>query len=119
MYRFSPTDSLGLGNHIPWERLDPTNRMIPGKWVYPLKIVLTPGVIPRAARALFAKLAAENGAPKSSHSGRTPSASGIRPPSRLSMQLAPAPPGIKPKMHNTVPSSNEWSLKATYVEVIP
>jgi hypothetical protein len=82
----------------------------------PEKLELTLGVIPRAARALFAKLAAENET-KSTHTSRTPSGSGIRPPSRLSMQLAPAPPSIKPKMHSRVPSSNEWSLKATYVEV--
>jgi hypothetical protein len=36
------------------------------------------------------------------------------------MQLSgvPAPAGVKPKMHKIVPTSKDWSLKATYVEVV-
>jgi hypothetical protein len=74
------------------------------------------GVIPRAARALFTKLASESGE-KPTHGGRTPSGSGIRPPSRLSMQLSPTPTGVKSKLHKIVPANKDWSIRATYVEV--
>jgi Kinesin motor domain len=75
------------------------------------------GVIPRAARALFTKLSTEYTEKQSGHGGRTASGSGIRPPSRLSMQLSPTPTGIKPKIHKIAPANKEWSLRATYVEV--
>ena len=75
------------------------------------------GVIPRAARGLFSRLATES-SDKSNHGGRTPSGSGIRPPSRLSMQLSPTPTGIKPRIHKPPPSNKDWSLRATYVEVL-
>src|SRR5947207_7059171 len=74
------------------------------------------GVIPRAARALFTKLAMEN-SNKPTHGGRTPSGSGIRPPSRLSMQLSPTPTGVKSKLHKITPTNKDWSIRATYVEV--
>ena len=105
-------------NRTLWELLDRLNRTTLGKWVrLPLRVnVDVEGVIPRAARQLFSKLAAEN-TERATHSARTASGSGIRPPSRLSMQLSPVPAGIKPKMHKIVPSNKDWSLKATYVEV--
>ena len=74
------------------------------------------GVIPRAGRALFAKLATEY-SEKPTHGGRTPSGSGIRPPSRLSMQLSPTPTGVKSKLHKITPANKDWSIRATYVEV--
>jgi len=76
------------------------------------------GVIPRAARALFTKLASES-SEKATHTARTASGSGIRPPSRLSMQLSPNPVSAKPRMHKIVPTNKDWTLKATYVEVYP
>jgi len=77
------------------------------------------GVIPRAARTLFTKLNSEYSEKHTGHGGRTASGSGIRPPSRLSMQLSPTPTGVKSKIHKVPPSNKDWTLRATYVEVTP
>jgi hypothetical protein len=119
MFPSLPMASRVQGSHILWEPQAQTSRTILGRWVIPLPIPTYSGVIPRAARSLFNKLAAEYNHDKPNHSGRTPSASGIRPPSRLSMQLSPTPTGVKPKIHKSPPSNKEWTLTATYVEVRP
>src|SRR5579871_3649860 len=117
MYLFLLMGNRVLASHIPWEPLDRMSKMTLYKWVsLDFRLNFDLGVIPRAARSLFFKLASEY-PQQSSHSARTPSGSGIRPPSRLSMQLSPPPASMKPKLHKIAPANKDWILKATYVEV--
>lgn len=124
MSRFLPTGSLVPGNHTLWglqARRSKTMRI--SRVSHPSSVqaaarmchittgntkmltAISPGIIPRAAAALFDRLA---GPPPLLRHG----SSGLRTPTRYSTSSPPTPASLaKANAHDN------WQLKATYVEV--
>ena len=124
-----PTGSLVPENHIPWARLALQSRMILGTWVGDTYMIdecdemrtrpsclngtllmrRSLGVIPRAASALFERLA---GPPTL----RRSESSALRTPTRYSVQSTMGLAALA-KVQAQENEDKDWQMKATYVEV--
>lgn len=103
--------SYTMGTDGSEDAFDPVNagRSYCSSLTYPQRTDFEPGIVPRAAAALFEKLNASS----ASSAPMTPGKSGLRSPARYSVSAVSS----LSNLHRQTSSDKSWTLTATYAEI--